>query len=74
MATTSVKSEFGRRLRTLREQRGWSQEQLAAESGLDRSYVGSVERGERNISIENIAKFAAALRVDLKALVDFTHG
>lgn len=61
MKRVDVKAEFGQQVRTLREARGWSQEHLAAVVGLDRSYVGGVERGERNISIENICKLAVSL-------------
>ncbi len=52
---------FGQRLRKLRKARGWSQEQLALECELDRSYVGGVEQGRRNISLLNICKIAKAL-------------
>ena len=54
---------FGNRVRELRRKKGLSQESLALESGLDRSYVGGVERGERNISLENIERLAIALEV-----------
>ena len=60
--------QFGNRVRELRRKRGLSQEKLALESGLDRTYVGGVERGERNISIENIAKLAIALDVEMDYL------
>jgi transcriptional regulator with XRE-family HTH domain len=56
-----VLKEFGKRVRELRTKRGLSQEALALESGLDRSYVGGVERGERNISLVNIHRIAKAL-------------
>jgi transcriptional regulator with XRE-family HTH domain len=59
----SVLVMFGNRVRELRKKKGLSQEALALESGLDRSYVGGVERGERNISLANIEKLARALRV-----------
>jgi transcriptional regulator with XRE-family HTH domain len=59
----SVLVRFGHRVRELRKKKGLSQEGLALESGLDRSYVGGVERGERNISLENIEKLARALHV-----------
>ncbi len=63
---------FGNQVRRLRTQLGWSQEKLAFESGLDRSYVGGVERGERNISLKNIYRLAVALGVPAKALFDLT--
>lgn len=65
----AVQVRFGRRVRVLRKQRGLSQEALSFEAGLDRSYVGQVERGERNISIDNMAKFARALKVKLTELL-----
>jgi len=55
---------FGNRVRSLRKQRGLSQEALAHVADLDRSYVGQVERGERNISLDNIYRFARALEVE----------
>jgi transcriptional regulator with XRE-family HTH domain len=60
---------FAENLRALRCQRGLSQETLAAAARLHRTYVGSVERGERNISIDNMEKLAAALGVPLARLV-----
>ncbi len=59
-----VAQEFGRRVRAARQRRGWSQEALAEQSGLHWTYVGSVERGERNIALQNIVRLATALRVD----------
>ena len=54
---------FGARLVVLRKQKGWSQEKLSLESGLARSYLGGVERGQRNIALLNIYRLAAALDV-----------
>ena len=65
-----IKIVFGRRVRTLRRRKGLSQEQLALRCGLDRTYVGGVERGERNISIVNIEKIARAIGLTLKDLFD----
>lgn len=59
---------FGLRLRTIRKARGLSQEAFADAAGLDRSYVGGVERGERNVSLLNIKKFADALEIAVEEL------
>jgi transcriptional regulator with XRE-family HTH domain len=58
-----VQKQFGTRMRALRQQRVISQEELAFSCKLDRTYIGSVERGERNISLVNIHTVAAALGV-----------
>ncbi len=64
-----IKRKFGERLRILRIAKGMSQEALALASGLDRTYIGGVERGERNISIVNIHKIANGLGVSPKDLL-----
>ncbi|WP_068727791.1 helix-turn-helix transcriptional regulator [Paenibacillus sp. DMB5] len=56
---------FGQRVRELRARSGMSQEMLAHNAGLDRTYISGIERGDRNISIVNIEKIAAALRVSV---------
>ena len=60
--------ELGRRIRAARTSLGLSQEQLAYESIIDRSYIGGVERGERNITFNVLCKIAAALQCDLAEL------
>lgn len=54
---------FGQKLVEVRKIKGWSQERLALESGLARSYIGGVERGQRNISLLNICALAETLEV-----------
>jgi transcriptional regulator with XRE-family HTH domain len=58
-----IKRRFGARVRRLRLARRLSQEELAFRAGLDRSYMGGVERGERNVSLLNIHRIAEALGV-----------
>lgn len=60
---------IGRAIRELREARGLSQEALALDVGLHRTYVGSVERGERNVSLLNLVRIAGALGESASALL-----
>jgi transcriptional regulator with XRE-family HTH domain len=62
--------EFGRNLVTLRRAAGLSQEALALESGLARSYLGGVERGQRNISLVNICRLADTLAIKASKLLE----
>ena len=61
---------FGRRVRLLRQQLSLSQEELAQRAGIDRTYVGGVERGERNLSLLNVNRLADALGVTARDLLD----
>jgi len=64
---------IGQNLKKARLAKGWSQEELSFESGLHRTYVGAVERGERNITVINLRKLAIVLGVKLSALVKGTE-
>lgn len=61
---------LGETVRRLRESEGVSQEELADRCGLHRTYVGSVERGERNVSLANIVRLAKALNVSPSSLLE----
>ncbi len=65
-----VKEKIGQRIKQLREISSMSQKDLAYSADLDRSYIASVENGNRNISIVNIEKIAIALDVNLKFFFD----
>lgn len=65
-----IKTKFGETVRALRTERGLSQEGLAERAHLHRNYIGGVERGERNVGLENIVKLAGALSVKTKDLFD----
>ena len=73
-ARRSVKADprlaFGRHIAEMRRRAGLSQEALAFESGLARSYLGGVERGQRNISLINICRLAEALKTRPSALLE----
>ncbi|WP_168793916.1 helix-turn-helix domain-containing protein [Paraburkholderia aromaticivorans] len=62
--------EFGAAVRRLRETRGWSQEQLAEHAGLNRSYVGEIERGSAIASIVTVDKLARAFQVPIERLLN----
>ncbi len=68
-----VKEALGKRIKSLRNQIGISQEELADRAEIDRTYITSVECGKRNISIVNIDKIAKALGVTLSKLFDFEN-
>lgn len=67
---TDLLAQFGDRLRELRKRRGLSQEAFADLCGLDRTYVGGVERGERNVALRNIAAMAKALNISISKLTE----
>lgn len=60
-----VKKKFGKKVKLLRIEKGWSQEKLAMSSDLDRTYIPSIEKGERNVSITVIEKIANAFNVSV---------
>lgn len=60
--------KLGNRVRRLRTEKGWSQEKLAEKCGLHRTYLGSIERGERNVSLANLSRIARSLGVTLEEL------
>jgi transcriptional regulator with XRE-family HTH domain len=67
--TASAREVFGRNLRLRREALGLSQEALAQCANLHRTYIGSVERGERNVSIDNMQRLAAAVQATIAELL-----
>lgn len=72
----NVKERIGKRIRLIRESKGISQKDLAYSADLDRSYVASVENGNRNISIVNIERIACALHMTLSEFFyseEFNH-
>ncbi len=69
-ATPKARMIFAKKLKEFRVSKGLSQEELADIAGLHRTYIGSVERGERNISIDNIERLASALDIKIKDLLD----
>jgi transcriptional regulator with XRE-family HTH domain len=67
-AGSPVLVNLGKKIRSIREKKGLSQESAALASGLDRSYFGGVERGEHNIAVINLEKIAIALGIPTKDL------
>ena len=63
-----VAKALGKRIRSLRTSNGWSQERLATESGMHRTYIWGIERGTRNPSLRHLARLASALSITLQTL------
>lgn len=68
MTASPTRKQFGAKLRRIRKKAGFSQEELGFKSGIHRTYIGAVERGEQNVSIDNVHKLARALKVSVKTL------
>ena len=59
---------LAKRIRELRAERGWSQDELAEKAGLHRTYIGTIERAEQSVTVDSIEKIAKALKVPIKEL------
>lgn len=68
MGTEDIRLRFGKAVRKRRQKLRVSQEEFADLCGLDRTYVGGIERGERNVALVNIEKIAKALKISLSEL------
>ena len=66
---SKLRDVVARNLRLFRAERGWSQERLANEAGLNRTYLSAVERSEQNISIDNLARLAEAMQIEASKLL-----
>lgn len=69
MSKNNILKKFAQNVRALRLQKGWSQEELAKRSDLHRTYIGAIERQERNVSLLNVERIATAFKVDIKDLL-----
>lgn len=65
-----VRKNFGNRIRSLRREKGWSQDRLARESGLGRSFAGAIERGEKDLRIKTLCKLATVFKSTLSGLME----
>ena len=66
---SQINTQVGFNIRKIREEKGLTQEKLAAVADLHRAYIGQIERGEKNIGLKNLEKIAKALGVDVKDLL-----
>ncbi len=67
---TDILKTFGERVKKLRLEKNWSQETLAEKTGFHRTYIGMVERGERNLSLKNIETFAITFEIKISELLE----
>jgi transcriptional regulator with XRE-family HTH domain len=70
ISTNNVLIKFGKSVRKVREEKSWTQEELADNANLHRTYIGMIERAEKNITLINIKKIADALNVPINKLME----
>ena len=68
---TTVQKEFGNRLREIRQEQCLTQEELAHRAGLNRTYIGDIERGEKNLTLASMEKLTKALGVKMRDFFDW---
>ena len=68
---TTVQKEFGNRLREIRQEQFFTQEELAHRAGLNRTYIGDIERGEKNLTLVSMKRLAKALGVNIRDFFDW---
>ena len=73
MFKPTILTQFGEQVRKIRLSKGWSQEELAQEANLHRTYIGMIERAEKNITLLSIEKVASALKVEVSSLFVFNE-
>jgi transcriptional regulator with XRE-family HTH domain len=66
----SARELVAKNIRELRQERDWSQDELAARAGLHRTYIGTIERAEQSITVDSMEKLAAALNVKVSRLLE----
>lgn len=71
MARTSLQQKLGKKIKTLRNEAGLSQERLGELTDLDRTYISDIERGKRNPSLKSLEKLAKALKISISDITNF---
>lgn len=74
MERNTILVQFGKTVQQKRKEKGLSQEQLAENAGLHRTYIGMIERAEKNITLLNIVKIAKALEINIQDLFTIDYG
>ncbi len=67
---TDILNKFGEKIKKLRLEKSWTQEVLAEKTGFHRTYIGMIERGERNLSLKNIETFADTFEMKISELLE----
>ena len=68
---STVQERFGKRLKEVRQEQSFTQEELAHKAGLNRTYIGDIERGEKNLTLESMDRLAIALGIKIRDFFDW---